>query len=842
MATSLPVFGVTENDDLREDWVRRDTRPFLLKHASSIGGASPFIMAAWAIVVLMVPAYCDWLFVLGLIIRGFIGSQLPRFPYSELMRKKHAFSDEIIGDGFMVIGTDRETGHLLVKSSDMAKQHELLLGTTGSGKTRTILSSIYSGALLWSSGVLLVDGKGDSLTFWLIYRLCRRLDRTDDLLIMNFINGGRESGSTVSPVTRTSNTNNSWASSVSDMITEMLAGMMPSGGGDGEYWRGRAQTMVGALIRILVVLRDRGEIVLDVQTLRENMTLAKLMTLVKRPELTVHQKAGLLAYLYDLGISEQEVELYGTENQLDFAPKVIEQHGYLQQQLTSALGMLGDTYRHIFGVRFGEIDWGSVVYSRKIVFVLLPALEKSPDSIVSLARLILAGLKSALSPALGSVVEGSYGWVMSKKIADQKTPYFIYFDEWGAYAIEGAQLFVTQLRGLGIAVCFSSQDSPSMGGKTEVTKQESKSIIGSTNCKICMRIEEMEETYKVFESGAGKARVSIKTGDKFNAASVTGGYYNEGSTNLEERSRVNSRDLKDQDPGDAHVMIRDKLVRAKLLYVTPPEVEYARINQWMDILPATDMELKQHCAANSGKLFNSEGLGNRKARHTNLCPSMNSDAIAHLFKAYEEGLLATDGNVIESTVCAIGSVVLKNKALEEELRARIDESRPDITSAPTSPAKPTNSAKTNAQVTESQPTERITAEAEVEATTDPITGQDTAITAAHIEDDSDKELMHRAEEKQAFFTNVLQGSISTVLKDIDGVTPDEKQYLNVEGQLRRSQVLIDLEDGMDPDDDIRSSMLTLTDSMPEHPPTPTPDAISKEELQMSIVELIDSLD
>ena len=831
MGAALPVHGVTENEDLHVHWVRKDTRPWLLKYADEVGFIAPGVVIGGAILPLLFPQFTDLLFVLGMLVYWMVGArirrsslQMPMRPAPRVklnpFRKTHRnqAGAAVVNSGILLLGYELGSGTAIVQDDDNVRQHYLVLGTTGSGKTRFILSVIYI-ALLWNSGAIFVDGKGDSLTFWLLYRIARRLDRTDDLMVLNFLNGGREAGNRPSPVTRLSNTNNGWQSSTSSMIVEMIAGMMPSSGGDAEYWRGRAKIMVGSVIRLLTDMRNRGEISLDVQALRDHMPLSKLMDLVKRNDFDDFRKAGLRAYLMDLGIQEREIEVWGTENQLDFAPKVIEQHGYLQQQLTEILGELGDNLRHIFGVRFGEVHWPTVLYKRKIVFVMLPVLEKSTDTVRGYGRLIFSGIRSALAPALGDTLEGWNEYVMSRKIAGSDIPMFLIFDEWGNYATQGAAAMVSQVRGLGISAWFLSQDEPGMR-KDESLDRETGSLIGSTNTKMCMLIEEMEHTYKLFNLRSHKSYVNRREGQKVDEYSLNQDYYDTGQTRLEESDRISPRDLVSQGLGEAHITNRDKLLRARLLYIDPPEVPFAQINQWLDAMPNS-----KHAFDKYGKLsesardfFDKTTVASRNLRLDQTSPSRVSRHLNALFSGFEKAAGAVESRT-EAAICAVGFTDYAARKNDYYARQMIQSSVRKLTD--TAP-------EFNDQV-ENQPS------ADHLPTDQPPyidnNGPQTPPPARQIDAQSE------AEVRQGIFMDMLDESLSELIVDIDGLRADAKDGLSLKGQIKHAAYIMDDDEDFDPD----SAVQRLRENLPDHPAEPTPSPRSKQELSDDILALTDAI-
>src|SRR5208283_3187036 len=95
--------------------------------------------------------------------------------------------------------------------------------------------------------------------------------------------------------------------------------------------------------------------------------------------------------------------------------QVYEQHGFITMQLTRVFGSLADTYGHILRTTLPEVDLRDVVLNRRILVVLLPALEKSPDELANLGKIIIAALKTMMAAGLGDEVEGDYRDVILRK-------------------------------------------------------------------------------------------------------------------------------------------------------------------------------------------------------------------------------------------------------------------------------------------------------------------------------------------------------------------------------------------------------------------------------------------
>ena len=167
---------------------------------------------------------------------------------------------------------------LWFNNEDM-RTHVLIFGSTGSGKTEALISMAYN-ALLQASGFIYVDGKGDNSLYAKIFSMVRSMGREDDMLLINFMTGARD---VVGPQEkRLSNTMNPFATGSSSMLSQLVISMMESSSAssDGDMWKGRAMGFVEAIMKVLVVMRDAGHILLDANTIRNYFLLPRLEAIV----------------------------------------------------------------------------------------------------------------------------------------------------------------------------------------------------------------------------------------------------------------------------------------------------------------------------------------------------------------------------------------------------------------------------------------------------------------------------------------------------------------------------------------------------------------------------------
>lgn len=500
------------------------------------------------------------------------------------------------GRGIYFFGNELKTSEELWFANDDMRTHVLIFGSTGSGKTEALVSIAYN-ALLQASGFIYVDGKGDNSLYAKVFSMVRSMGREDDLLLINFMTGAKD---IIGPQkTRLSNTLNPFGIGSSSMLSNLVVSLMSSGqggSGDSDMWKGRAIGFVESLMKILVAMRDAGAILLDANTIRNYFHLPKLETIVldklfprdgMESVSLEHFPPVILEpitnYLYTL-------PGFKKENKGKQVSQVFEQHGYIVMQLVRIFTSLADTYGHILRTRLPEVDLNDVVLNRRILCVLLPALEKSPEELSNLGKIIIATLKSMMAAGLGDSVEGTYKDLIQRKPTNADTPYLCVLDEYGYYAVEGFAVVPAQARSLGFSVIFAGQDLPAF---QKASKEEAASIGANTNIKICMKLEDPTDTWDFFMKTAGESYVTHVDSFQVDQNSVTGMYTDAKGARLEKRARVDLLDLKEQREGEAHFFFKSKIVRGKFFYANPTPVKRMHLNHFLMVDAPTDEVISQ---------------------------------------------------------------------------------------------------------------------------------------------------------------------------------------------------------------------------------------------------------
>ncbi|MDX1900932.1 MAG: TraM recognition domain-containing protein [Gammaproteobacteria bacterium] len=598
-----PQRGLEEEHELSPQLLLRDTRTFGMKVIDFFKdpGNSAALLAGFAVASFLFTPATDIIFMIAVGVFIYAATRKTKLPFRMPMRSGALdYNDPLPGStkpgkakGISFFGNNKRTNEELWFSNDDMRTHVLIFGSTGSGKTVALTSFAFN-ALIQGSGFLYVDGKGDNSLFASVFSMVRGMGREDDLLLINFMTGARDIIGAQEK--RLSNTMNPFCTGSSSMLSQLVISLMSSSSqsSDGDMWKGRAMVFVEALMKVLVYMRDQGKILLDANTIRNYFDLTRLEAIsIDRMFIRDNQEPVSLADVPDI-VLEPIHNYLSTLPGFDKSKKgkqsgqVFEQHGFITMQLTQTFGSLADTYGHIIRTNLAEVDLKDVVLNRRILVVLLPALEKSPDELANLGKVIIASLKAMMAAGLGESVEGTYREVITRKPTNATTPYMCILDEYGYYAVKGFAVVPAQARSLGFSVIFAGQDLPAF---QKASKEEAASIGANTNIKICMKLEDPLETWEFFQKTAGESYVTKVDSFQTDSQSILNSYMDTRSASSEKRARIDLLDLKEQMPGEAHIFFKSKIVRAKLFFANPLPVERIRINQFLKVEAPPDRVL-----------------------------------------------------------------------------------------------------------------------------------------------------------------------------------------------------------------------------------------------------------
>lgn len=492
--------------------------------------------------------------------------------------------DQFYGEGVTYFGLCRTTGLQIYSTNSDDRTHLTCLGTTGSGKTEFLLGMVGN-QLVQNSGLIYLDAKGDPALQRDVSRLARRFGRCEDILTLNFIASGRNLAQAQSD--KITNTFNMMNKTSDGMLIEMLNSVLDGDSAGGDVWKGRAMTFIAAITRVLCYLRDQGILQLSPSTYIQYMELPALEELVyehggKYGEFFPKVAAGLQNYIDSLPGYNKSPKARKKQEQ-----KTIEQHGYIVMQLTRAINDLTYNYGHIFGVKQGDIDIFDCVLNRRILTIPLPALERSPDSLKMLGKLIIGSIKQMMAGSLGNRIEGLIREILDSRPTNAPNAFKLIFDEFGYVVIPGVSVMPAQGRSLSFSICFAAQDFSDIKRGNE---NEAEAIWGNSNVKAIGRIVTGEngDTMRKVNGVTGEELQARVTSTDLKIGDLGNSYTPNTSTSIQKEAVLPYSDLAGQENGEFTLLISKKenggvsagvkVIRMESFYVAGPQLRHLRMN------------------------------------------------------------------------------------------------------------------------------------------------------------------------------------------------------------------------------------------------------------------------
>lgn len=606
--------GVERRDEVRTGRRKRDVRTFSQKWRDFFRDYQSSVLflflalAMWVIIGLMVslPFGTEMLllFFFAFVKKYYNFDKMAfNFPYRvpKLAQALDASYPHVkMGEGITYWGNEKPSKEQIYSSDSDMRAHNLILGTTGSGKTELLLG-LCANALTQNTGFIYVDGKGDPKLMEQIFRLARTFGREDDLLLINFITSGRDFID--KQTDKVTNNINLMDKASSGMLIELITGLMDDSGSSGDMWKGRAIAFVAALTRPLCYLRDKGFIQLSAETYLQYFELEALEKLINDPEKEFpnldkaqFEVVALALISYITNIPGYNPKLYKDKKRQE--QKTVEQHGYITMQLTRIFNDLTYNYAHIFKTDVGDIDFYDVVLNRRLLVTLLPALERAPDTLKMCGKLIVGNIKQMMSGCLGNRVEGQVREIIESRPTNAAVPFYIILDEYGYYAVVGFAVAPAQARSLGFSVTFAAQDFSSL---KKSSAEEADATWENTNVRAVGRLTsgKESETWRRVCGAAGEAEVSNFSSLDRNAGVVGDTFRSPDSISISRMERLNYDDVAGQQDGEFTFIVGKKedvnnggvrVLRGMSFYTASEHPRDMRINDLIPVLlPQKDM-------------------------------------------------------------------------------------------------------------------------------------------------------------------------------------------------------------------------------------------------------------
>lgn len=496
--------------------------------------------------------------------------------------------------GILYAGYQRiiDAGRELWISMDDLTRHVILLATTGAGKTEMLLGFVLN-ALTWSKGFIFSDGKAQNDVWFAIASLARRFGREDDLLVLNYITGGKSRAQRLLEGVKTrpqSNSTNPFILAQETYILQMMDGMLPDASNDGG-WQEKAKVMNQALVIGLVYKSRKEGLVMSQRLIQEYMPLRKFVDLylIAQAE-NWHEEAWMPMHNYLSALAGFDIDKVHTP--AEWAEEAFTQHNYLIQQYTRVLSLFSDTYDHVFSSGAGDIDLRDVVHNDRILVVLIPALELSSSEATTLGRLTVSQIAMILSQDLGEKIEGKAEDILIIRKFKDRFPFLWIADEVGAYYTETFGHLATQVRSLGYSLILAGQDLQRL--KT-AAGDKIWTLISNMFTRIAGTLNDPKETLEMYQKAGGSEFEGIQDRmERHDGMFGNNVYRDSDSITVREKQRITVEEVQALNKGEQITIFRGEVTRGSSLYIDDEDKitdTCIRINRFIDIPPPSLQEI-----------------------------------------------------------------------------------------------------------------------------------------------------------------------------------------------------------------------------------------------------------
>ena len=356
-----------------------------------------------------------------------------RVPAALMLRES-----SILSTGSVLLGQSLLGGRPLLMAEDDITRHTLVVGTTGSGKTELLLGMSES-TMLSGGGMVFVDGKGDLGTWARVHAMAQSAGRGEDLMLVNL---GPGATCTWNPLAHIS----------PEEASTLLIASMPAYHDD--MWQQRAASLMRTACFLAWAEAEIQGVVVEPTLLRDCLMSEHLIEALSSTSLSPKVRTSVTAYLNSVpGYAEAK----GTKQGSTF----IDQHGYLSMQWTASMGLLCDTYGHVFREP-SVVDMDDVLRNRRILYVTLPSMTRSASDMSLLGGLVFSALRTAMLRLMPQQSTGAWDEVANGGQPRGLPSVLCFLDEVGHYLVSGMGVLAAQARSLGVGLVFATQDMESM--------------------------------------------------------------------------------------------------------------------------------------------------------------------------------------------------------------------------------------------------------------------------------------------------------------------------------------------------------------------------------------------
>jgi intracellular multiplication protein IcmO len=524
------------------------------------------------------------------------------------------------------VGRGAYAGQEVWSAAKDIQTHRMVLGGTGSGKSEEIFGLVFN-ALCLNSGAIMVDGKASADTLNSLKKTTRLFGRDEDFLTLNFMMGAKDFyGHSEVKLTNTFNPFSMGSSDQKSTLMEtfippaegsnsvfaqramqlnkalprpltflqekgyvdynprLLTEFFQLNNVENLVWFGRFRDKHGRVVslpdegkhedflRLKQACQSLEQVLLDLPGYSQVMP--------KEPPPMIDANDTKIATALLSGENEVEalsremIETYrrlasgtggGEQNQATETSRaeVYRQWGYMTMSLSEPAAMLTYSFGHVFNAQVGEINMSDVFLNRRIVFVMIPSLEKAPPSTAALGKITVAAVKQVLGNLLHKPLEGDRRSIVDASPSKSNMPYPLIFDEYGYYVVEGFSVAAAQARSFGVSCTFGMQTPDSL---EKASPQEAQETLQNTTLRHIGRFVGGEDsnTFKLIRGWGSKVMTPVSRGMKVDQRAAFKTTRLSDEVSYEEEDVIKYADIAGQQDGQFHLIVGTQTREGKI--------------------------------------------------------------------------------------------------------------------------------------------------------------------------------------------------------------------------------------------------------------------------------------